>query len=225
MMSTSQGNNKAIEKINNKLLEVMNDRGIIASYLLLPLSKITNPENNSQFNLVKYSKSNRVNDLLIHNTKPVTLHDNFLTFRVTGEIIELKGGLLKMITNKKFYVALTILSDKDLMYDFAKEMRFDVNAHGKKSTRNRTLIKLFKSPGLGLMVSASGVSKTMFLPSDPNELRDRLKLLLQERQAGNNSDIINEEIFTIVDKPLVYKCISTKQHRQSLLRSNLIDTN
>ena len=41
-----------------------------------PPSKITNPENNSQFKLVKASNSNRVKDLLIKNTIPITLHDN-----------------------------------------------------------------------------------------------------------------------------------------------------
>ena len=46
-------------------------------------------------------------------------------------------------------------------------------AQGKKSTRDRTLINLPKSPGL--MISASGVSNTIFLLSDPNELCDRLK--------------------------------------------------
>ena len=54
----------------------MNDRGIIASYLLSPLTKITNPENTNQLKLVKGCTSNRVNDLLIHNTIPITLHDN-----------------------------------------------------------------------------------------------------------------------------------------------------
>ena len=52
------------------------------------------------------------------------------------------------------------------------------------------------------MVSASGVSsshKTRFLPSDSNELCDRIKSLLQEKQAGNNSDIIDEEIIAIAD--------------------------
>ena len=102
------------------------------------------------------------------------------------------------------------------MYDFAKEMNFDTKALGDTSTRDRTLIKLPKSPGL--MVSASGVSKTIFLSSDPNELCDRLKLLLQEKQAGNNSDIINEEIVAKVDKLLEYKCISKKQHKQVLLK-------
>ena len=73
------------------------------------------------------------------------------------------------------------------------------------------------------MVSASGVSKTIFLTSDPDELCNRLKLLLQEKLAGNNSDIINEEIVAIVDKLLEYKCITKKQHRQILINCNLIN--
>ena len=36
-------NNQAIENLNSKLLEIMNDRGISATYLMSPLSKITNP--------------------------------------------------------------------------------------------------------------------------------------------------------------------------------------
>ena len=43
----STKNNQAIEKLNDKLLEIMNDRGVLASYLISPLSKITNPENSS----------------------------------------------------------------------------------------------------------------------------------------------------------------------------------
>ena len=45
----------------------MNDRGILASYLLCPPSKHPNTENTSQFKLVKDHNSNRVNDLVIHN--------------------------------------------------------------------------------------------------------------------------------------------------------------
>ena len=203
LTETSVKNNQAIENLNNKILEIMNDRGIITSYLLSPLAKITNPENTTQFKLVKDSSSNRVNDLLIHNTIPITLHDNLLTFRDSDKQFELKGDLLKMITNKNYKVDLASLADKKLMYDFAKEMHFDMRAQGKKSTRGGTLIKLLKSPGL--MVSASGISKTIFLSSDPIELCDRLKLILQEKQAGNNSDIINQEIVAIVDKLLEYK--------------------
>ena len=50
---TSLKNNLAIENINDKLLEIMNDRGILATYLMSPLSRITNPENTTQFKLVK----------------------------------------------------------------------------------------------------------------------------------------------------------------------------
>ena len=138
----------------------MNDRGILASYLMTPLSKITNPENTSQFRLVKDSNSNRVNDLKINKTILITLHDNLLTFRDTKKVFELKGDLLKMITNNNYNVDLASLQDKKLMYDFAKEMNFDMKAQVRKFTRDRTLINLLKSPGL--VVSAWGVSKTIF---------------------------------------------------------------
>ena len=215
---SSKDNNLALENLNNKLLEIMNDRGTLATYLMSPLSKITNPENTTQFKLEKDPSSNRVNDLRIHNSIPITLHNNLLTFRDSGKVFELKGELLKMITNKNYNVNHASLSDKKLMYNFAKEMNFDKSHVGNKSTRDRTLISLLNSPA----IMASGVPNTIFLSSDANELCDRLKLLLQEKHAGNNSDIINDEIVAIVDKLLEYKCISKKQHKQILIKCNLI---
>ena len=215
---SSINNNKAISDLNEKILELMNDRGIIASYLMFPLSKIINPENSTQFKLVDDSTSNRVNDLKINNSIPITLNNNLLTFRETNKQFELKGDLLKMITNKNYNIDLASLSDKKLMYDFAKEMHFDGRRVGNKSTRDKTLIKLLNSP----TIKASGISKTIFLSSDPNELCDRLKLLLQEKHAGNNSNLIDEEIVAIVDKLLEYKCISKKQHKQILIKCNLL---
>ena len=53
---------------------------------------------------------------------------------------------------------------------------------------------------------------TILSPENPNELYDRLKLLLQENQAGNISDITNDEIVAIVDKILENNCIFKKQH-------------
>ena len=108
------------------------------------------------------------------------------------------------------------------MYDFAKEMNFDIKAQGDKSARDRTLIKLLKLPGI--LPSASGVSKSIFLSSDPDELCDRLKFLLQEKHAGNNFDIINQEIVAIVDTLLEYKCLYEKQHKQILIKGNLLHT-
>ena len=54
MTESSIEYNKALEKLNNKLLEIMNDRGILAIYLLSPLSKKTNLEITTQFKLVKF---------------------------------------------------------------------------------------------------------------------------------------------------------------------------
>ena len=103
------------------------------------------------------------------------------------------------------------------MFDFAKEMNFDVRAQGNQSTRDISLIKLLKS--IAIMVSGTS---TIFLSFDPDDLCIRLKLLLQEIQAGNNSDLSNEEIIAIVDKLLEYKCISKKQHKQFLSKCNLL---
>ena len=142
MTGNSNKNNQAVENLNNKLLEKMNERGILAHYLMSLLSEITNPETSSQFKLVKDSNSNRVNDLKINKTIPITLHDNLLTFRDTGKEFEMKNDLLKMITNKDYNVNLASLSEKKLMYDFAKELYFDVRVQSNKSTPDRTLIKL-----------------------------------------------------------------------------------
>ena len=140
MTETSINNNKALENLNDKLLEIMNDRGIKASYLLSPLSKNTNHENTSQFELVKDSDSKRVYDLLINKTISVTLYNNLLRFRDTDKEIELQGDILKMMTNKNYNVDLVKLSDNKLLYEIAKEMYYDEKALGSKSTRDKSLV-------------------------------------------------------------------------------------
>ena len=93
-------NIKTLSNSDDKLLEIMNDRGIIERYLLSLFSIITNPENTSQFKLLEDPSPNRVNDLIIHTTIPVSLYNNLLTFRDTDKRFEIQGELLKMITKK-----------------------------------------------------------------------------------------------------------------------------
>ena len=111
---TSNKNNQPLENINAKVSEILNDRDILASFLL----------------------------------SPITFYNNLITLRDTGKEFELQGDLLKTITNENYNIDLANLSDKKRMYEFAKEMHFDVKAPGNKYTRNTLLIKLLKSPAI-----------------------------------------------------------------------------
>ena len=214
----SINNNKAIENLNEKILELMNDKGIIAPYLTTSLVEVFKKDNKSQFRLRKDPNSTKLNDFLIHGTIPVTLFSNMITFRDSNKSFRLEGDLLKVITNYKFNVDHSNPQDKKLIYQFAKEMNYDVKSTGRPSTRHNSMLRLLDQPA----IMASGFSKTIILSSDPNELCDRLKLLLQEKHAGNNSNLIDEEIVAIIDKLLDYKCISKKQHKQILIKCNLL---
>ena len=182
----------------------MNQKGLIAPYLASSLVNVFKPENKSQFRLRKDNNSTKMNDFLIHRGIPVTLFSNMITFRDSNKSSKLKGDLLKLITDYKFNANHSSPQDKKLIYEFAKEMNYDTESIGRPSIRHNSIVKILNSPA----ILASGISKTIFLSSDPNEFFDRLKLLLQEKHAGNNSNIINDEIVVIVDKLLKYRCIS-----------------
>ena len=207
LTENSINNNKAIENLNEKILELMDEKGMIAPYLVSSLSNVFNLENKSQFSLRKDPNSTKINDFLIHRGIPVSLVSNIIIFRDSNKSFKLEGDLLKLI-NHKFNADHSSPQDKKLIYEFAKEMNYDTKSTGRPSVRHNYVVKILNSPA----IMASGVSNVIILSSDPDELRDRLRLLLQEKHAGNNSALINDEIVAIVDKLLEYKCISKKQH-------------
>ena len=196
----------------------MNDKGLIAPYLTTSFVEVFKKDNKSQFRLRKDPNSTKMNDFLIHGTIPVTIFSNMITFRDSNKTFRLEGDLLKVITNYKFNAYHSSPQDKKLIYEFAKEMKYDTKSTGRPSTRHTSIIKILDSPA----IMASGISKTIFLSSNPDELCERLKLVLQEKNAGNNSENINEEIVDIVDKLLEYRCITKKQHKQFLIECNLL---
>ena len=218
LTENSINNNKTIENLNEKILELMNNNGLIAPYLASSLVNLFKPENKSQFRLKKDLNSTKMNDFLINEGIPVTLVSNMLIFRDSNKSFKLEGDLSETMTNYDFNVDHSNQQDRKLIYELAKEMNFIFRQKGNKSDRDKSIKRLLRSP----RIMASGVSKTIFLSSDPNELCGRLTLLLQEKQAGNNSDIINQETVAIVDKLLEYRCISKKQHKQILIKCNLL---
>ena len=214
----SINNNKAKENLSEKNLKLMDEKGMIASYLASSLVEVFKKHNKSQFRLRKDPNSTKLNDFLIHGTIPVTIFSNMIVFRDSNKSFRLEGDLLKVITNYKFNVDHSNPQDKKLIYQFAKEMKYDIKSTGRPSVRHNSMVRLLDQPA----IMASGVSKTIFLSSDSNELCDSLKFLLQEKHAGNNSDIINDEIVAIIDKFLESKYISKKQHKQILIKCNLL---
>ena len=214
----SINNNKAIENLNEKILELMNDKGLIAPYLTTSLVEVFKKDNKSQFRLRKDPNSTKMNDFLIHGIIPVTIFSNMITFRDSNKTFRLEGDLLKVITNYKFNVDRSNQQDRKKIYEFGKEMNYDTKSIGRPSVRHNSMIRLLDQAA----IMASGFSKTIILSSDPNELCDRFKLLLQEKHCGNNSNLIDEEIVAIIDKLLEYKCISKKQHNQILIKCNLL---
>ena len=95
-------------------------------------------------------------------------------------------------------------------------MKYIPNYGDKKSKRdfNKHLINQYKYRD---SQSRSGLN-FVFLPSDPDELVDQLKLIVLEKVGGNDNPMLSEQIIAIVDKLLEYECITTNQHQ------NLIST-
>ena len=196
----------------------MDEKGIIGPYLASSLVNLFKPENKSQFRLRKDRNSTKISNFVIHTCIPVTLFSNMITFRDTNKSFSLEGDLLKLITNFKFNADHSSPQDKKIIGDFVREMNYDTKSVGRPSVRHTSIIKTLDS----LAIMASGVTTT-FLWENPDELCDRLRLLLQEIQAGNNSDLANQEIVAKVDKLLEYKCISKKEHKEILSKCNLLN--
>ena len=133
LTENSNNNNKAIENLNEKILELMNDSGLIAPYLASSLVNVFKSENKSQFRLKKDLNSSKMNDFLINGGIPVILVSNMLIFKDSNKSFKLDGDLLETMTNYDFNVDHSNQQDRKLIYEFAKEMNFNIRQKGKKA--------------------------------------------------------------------------------------------
>ena len=121
---------------------------------------------------------------------------------------------------------------KSIRYQFIKELysRYQLQGFTQGESQSYTREATQGFTGSGLQSYANGESyrgsyreysqQYIFLPSDPDELVDQLKLLYFEKVGGNDSFLINEQIIAIIDKLLEYESISPSQHQN--IRINLI---
>ena len=52
------------------------------------------------------------------------------------------------MTSYKFNVDLSSPQDRKINYEFGKEMKFDIKERGRPSNRDKSRIKLLKSPAI-----------------------------------------------------------------------------
>ena len=128
LTENSINNNKTIENINEKILELMNEKGLIAQYLTSSVVNLFKPENKSQFRLRKDTNSTKMNDFLTHRGIPFTPFSIMIIFRNSNKSFKLEGDLLKLITVYKFNANHSSSQDKKLNYEFAKEMNYDTKS-------------------------------------------------------------------------------------------------
>ena len=87
---SSVNNNKAIENLNEKILELLNDKGMIAPYLASSMVEVFKRVDKSQFRLRKYPNSTKMNDFLIHGTVPGTIISDMIVFRDSNKSFRLE---------------------------------------------------------------------------------------------------------------------------------------
>ena len=100
LTESSINNNKAIENLNEKVLESRNDKGLIDSSLI----EVIKSDNKGQFRLNKDPNSTKPNDFLINEKVPVTIFSNMLNFRDTKKVFKIEGDLHKVLPDYKFNV-------------------------------------------------------------------------------------------------------------------------
>ena len=89
LTENSINNNKAIENLNEKILVLMNDKGMIAPFLASSLVNLIKPENKSQFILKKDPNSTKKNDFSMNEGIPVTLFTDMITFRDSNKSLKI----------------------------------------------------------------------------------------------------------------------------------------
>ena len=237
-------------ELRNQLLTSLVNSNQVDSSIVKPVSNLLNDKNKSQFSLEPITQSfeqDNPNLFTINplNPQQVLIKGSTMSFE-NGNSYDLSNPDLQyFITNTQFDKPI---NNWGPIYNFLNDMKYDLNYGDKKSIRYQFIKELYSRyqlqgftqgqsqsytqgfTGSGLngesyretsrSSTRSSTQQYIFLPSDPDELVDQLKLLYFEKVGGNDSFLINEQIIAIKDKLLEYECISPSQHQN--IRSNLI---
>ena len=182
----------------NQVLPNLVDSNTVDSSIVKTVSNLLNDKNKSQFSLEPEESNSSL--FTINHTIPqlVQIKDSTMTFKIGNTYNLNDQDLQNFITN-------TQLDKKpqnvDVIYTFLNYMKYIINIPGdKKSKRyhfNKDLIiqYQYRESQLG-----SGFNQYIFLPTDPDELVDQLRLLYLEKVGRNDNPTLSEKIIAIADK-------------------------
>ena len=201
---------------NNQLVTDLVNSNQVDSTIIKTVSNLLNDKNKSQFSLEPVEGN--PNLFIINPIIPqqVLIKNNTLTFLSSGNKYNLKDpDLSYFITNAQLD---TQPQNVNLIYSFLNNMKYNINYGDKKSKRYyfiKDLINQYIYQHIPYQLSqlGSGFNQYVFLPSDPDELVDQLKLLYFEKVRGTNNPMLSEQIIAIADKLLQYQCNTTNQHQ------------
>ena len=209
---------------NNQLVIDLVNSNQVDSTIIKTVSNLLNDKNKSQFSLEPVTQSafgeGNPNLFTINPTNPqeVLIKGSTITFE-NGNTYNLNDPDLQyFMTNTQIDKEI---HDENLIHSFLNNMKYNLNYGDKKSKRYyfiKDLINQYKYQHIPYQLSqlGSGFNQYVFLPSDPDELVDQLKLLYFEKVGGNDNPMLNEQIIAIADKLLHYQCITTNQHQNIL---------
>ena len=228
---------------NNQLLTSLVNSNQVDSSIVKTVFNLLNDKNKSQFSLKPITQNNpNLFTINPHNPQQVLIKGSTMTFE-NGNSYDLSDPDLQyFISNTQFDKQIinwgsiyNFLNDmkydlnygdkKSIRYQFIKELysHYQLQGFAQGYTQAHDLQGFAQGQsqgftGSGLQGCAQGSTRSyaqqyIFLPSDPDELVDQLKLLFLEKVGGNDNPQLNEEIIAIIDKLLEYECISPSQHQ------------
>ena len=219
---------------NNQLLTSLVNSNQVDSSIVKTVSNLLNDKNKSQFSLEPITQKNpNLFTINPHNPQQVLIKGSTMTFE-NGNSYDLSDPDLQyFISNTQFDKQINnwgsiynFLNDmkydlnygdkKSIRYQFIKELysRYQLQGFAQGYTQAHDLQGFAQGQshgftGSGLQGCAQGSTRSyaqqyIFLPSDPDELVDQLKLLYFEKVGGNDNPQPNEQIIAIIDKLLEY---------------------
>ena len=244
LVTSNQVDSSIVKTVSN----LLNDKNK-SQFSLEPITQsfaIANAQNNPNLFTINPHNPQQVlikgSTITFENGNSYNLNDPDLQYFITNTQFDKQinnwDSIYNFLNDMKY--DLNYGDKKSTRYQFIKELysRYQLQgfAQGQSQSYTREATQGFTGSGLREATQSyangeysrssthSPAQQYIFLPSDPDELVDQLKLLYFEKVGGNDSFLINERIIAIIDKLLEYECISPSQHQnmQSYARSNLI---